>query len=96
MVLDRPTAALLASLFTYSFPFTLLCPDIHLMSRLVSSESAAGVRLLIKYCPVLVQSDVKAAIMDWLSVYSDTFLPIVSGVFCIVHVATIAPIISAL
>ena len=92
---DRPAAAFLAKSSTSSLPFTLLCPDIHLMLRLVSSEFAAVVRLSIKYCPVFVRFDVKAAIMDWLSVYSDTFFPIVSGVFCNVHVASIAPSISA-
>ena len=96
MALDQPAAALLASLSTSLLPFTLLCPDIHLMLRLDLSEFAAVVRLLIRYCPVFMRFDVRGAIIDWLSVYSDTFFPIVSGVFCSVHVASIAPNISAL
>lgn len=80
MVLDRPAATFLASLSTSSFPFTLLYPDIHLMFRLVSSELAAVMRLLIKYCPVVVRFDVKAAFWIACQCIMTLFLPTVSGV----------------
>ena len=95
LVLERPDAASFANLSASSLPLTLLCPDIHLIESL-HPDSLAAVRKAVSMCwPDVALGCRVAAIIDWLSVYRDTFFPIVAGVVLISQMANIAPIASA-
>jgi hypothetical protein len=51
--------------------------------------------VLIRYWPDLAPWEERAEMTDWLSMKSETFFPIVSGVFDSIHNARSAPMASA-
>jgi hypothetical protein len=96
LALERPLAAFLAILSASSLPFTLLCPEIHLMVNLHPNPLMADRSTLTGCCPEAAFGCSNIVAMDWLSVYIIAFFPIDVGVFSRIHSAKMTPTISAL
>ena len=89
--LEWPSAAFFANWSTYSLPATSLWLKIHLIVSMHVDEFAALRRACTKYCPDDMLGDQSNRIINWLSKYKVTFLPVVSAVFSSIHSASNAP-----
>ena len=93
--LDLPSAACLARRSMLLLPRTSLWLDIHWIVRFLVVLLAADRRVCSKYWPGDVLGVLSAWITTWLSMYSEIFLLMVSGVLSRIHSTSRASIISA-
>ena len=85
----------LANWSAFSLPGTLLWLEIHLIERLHVVVLIARISDCMRCCPEVALGVLIARISAWLSMYSDTFFPIVSRVLSMIQRARMAPAISA-
>ena len=95
VALEWPSATFLANWSAFSLPGTLLWLKIHLIERLHVVVLIAHISDCMRCCPEVMLGILIARISVWLSMYSDTFFPIVSRVFSMIQRARMAPAISA-